>query len=336
MDTPENGWYRCRLERRRLKQLMRRTDADGLLRFGSFLALVAGAGWLALESVGAPWAVPAFLLYGTLFAFGESAAHELSHGTVFRRRWLNEAAYWIACFMSGREPIYGRYRHARHHTFTSLRGLDPEGAGGRPRSLGLTVLEMLLRIQHNRVHGGAMLRHCFGIIDDVDRNVACIPESEHAAMCRNARIMAAAQALVVVWSVAFQTWLPVLLLLLPRCYGTWLHDLCSRTQHDGLASDVKDHRLTTRTILLGPVLRFLYWNMNYHIEHHMHPTVPFHALPALREAIRDELPPPSRGLRGAWREILPALIRQRKDPGYHLVPKLPEPPAASPAAGAPS
>ena len=334
MDAARDGWYQCRIDRRDLKRLMRRTDADGILRFGAFLALVAGAGWIAVQSVGAAWAVPAFLLYGTLFAFGESAAHELSHGTVFRRRRLNEAAYWIACFMSGREPIYGRYRHARHHTWTSIRGLDPEGAAGRPRGLAPTALEMVLRIRHNRVHGGAMLRHCFGIIDDTDRNVACIPESEHAAMCRNARIMVAAQALVVVWSAAVESWLPVLLLL-PRCYGTWLHDLCSRTQHDGLASDVKDHRLTTRTILLGPVLRFLYWNMNYHIEHHMHPTVPFHALPALREAIRDELPPPSRGLWAAWREILPALLRQRKDPGYHLVPELPEAPGATPA-GAPS
>ena len=91
MDAPATDWYQCRIERRRLKQLMRRTDADGLLRFGGFLALVAAAGGLALQSVGTAWAVPAFLLYGTLFAFGESAAHELSHGTVFRRRWLNEA-----------------------------------------------------------------------------------------------------------------------------------------------------------------------------------------------------------------------------------------------------
>ena len=51
-------------------------------------------------------------------------------------------------------------------------------------------------------------------------------------------------------------------------YGAWLHELCALTQHAGLAENVLDHRLSTRTVILGPVLRFLYWNMNYHIEHH--------------------------------------------------------------------
>jgi hypothetical protein len=36
------------------------------------------------------------------------------------------------------------------------------------------------------------------------------------------------------------------------------------------------------------------------------------------------MPPPSRGLVGTWGEILPALMRQRKDPDYHLMPVLPE------------
>ena len=48
-------------------------------------------------------------------------------------------------------------------------------------------------------------------------------------------------------------------------YGAWLHELCALTQHAGLAENVLDHRLSTRTVILGPVLRFLYWNMNYHI-----------------------------------------------------------------------
>ncbi len=77
-------------------------------------------------------------------------------------------------------------------------------------------------------------------------------------------------------------------------------------------------------MLLGPVLRFLYWNMNYHIEHHLYPNVPFHALPKLREKIKDQLPPPSKGLMATWGEILPTLIKQRKDPDYHLTPVLPK------------
>ena len=36
---------------------------------------------------------------------------------------------------------------------------------------------------------------------------------------------------------------------------------------------------TRRTVLMNPVSRFIYWNMNYHVEHHMFPMVPYHALP---------------------------------------------------------
>ena len=63
-------------------------------------------------------------------------------------------------------------------------------------------------------------------------------------------------------------------------YGAWLHVLTGLTQHAGLAEDVLDHRLNSRTVYMNPVFRFIYWNMNYHVEHHMFPMVPYHALPA--------------------------------------------------------
>ena len=41
---------------------------------------------------------------------------------------------------------------------------------------------------------------------------------------------------------------------------------------------------------MNPVLRFLYWNMNFHVEHHMFPMVPYHALPKLHVEMQGELP----------------------------------------------
>ena len=150
-----------------------------------------------------------------------------------------------------------------------------------------------------------------------------VPRSHYQRMCWNSRALLIAYAAIFIWALLAQSGLPILLLFLPRVYGTWLHDLCSRTQHTGLAVDVPDHRLTTRTVLLGPVLRFLYWNMNYHIEHHLYPNVPFHALPKLHAEIKDQLPQPSQGLYGAWCEIWPVLLRQRYEPNYHFKPVLP-------------
>jgi fatty acid desaturase len=123
--------------------------------------------------------------------------------------------------------------------------------------------------------------------------------------------------------------LPLLLFVLPRFYGGWLHQLLGLTQHAGLAENVDDHRLNTRTVLINPVFRYLYMNMNYHLEHHMYPMVPFHRLPELHARIRDELPPAYPSLLAAYREIVPALLRQARDPDYYVVRELPAAPGAA-------
>jgi fatty acid desaturase len=94
-------------------------------------------------------------------------------------------------------------------------------------------------------------------------------------------------------------------------------------QHAGLAENVLDHRRNCRTVYMNPVFRFLYWNMNYHLEHHLFPMVPFHALRRLHEATRAHLPPPYKGSWAAYREILPALWRQRSDADWFVERPLP-------------
>jgi fatty acid desaturase len=45
-------------------------------------------------------------------------------------------------------------------------------------------------------------------------------------------------------------------------------------------------RATRRTYTNGAV-RFLIWQMSYHVEHHAFPSVPFHALPVVNALSRD-------------------------------------------------
>jgi fatty acid desaturase len=68
--------------------------------------------------------------------------------------------------------------------------------------------------------------------------------------------------------------------------------------------------------------------MNYHIEHHMFPMVPYHALPRLHALIKDDLPPPNPSMAHAYDELLRALWRQRHDPGCTIHRTLP--PTAKP------
>ena len=45
-----------------------------------------------------------------------------------------------------------------------------------------------------------------------------------------------------------------MLIGLPRIYGCWHMILCGFLQHGGLAENVLDHRLNSRTVLMNPVI----------------------------------------------------------------------------------
>ncbi|NBR11754.1 MAG: fatty acid desaturase, partial [Alphaproteobacteria bacterium] len=95
-------------------------------------------------------------------------------------------------------------------------------------------------------------------------------------------------------------------------------------QHIGLAEDVLDHRQNCRTVLMNPISRFIYLNMNYHVEHHMFPMVPYYRLPELHEEMKNDCPKPYSGFLEAYREIIPTVIRQLRDPTYFAKRVLPE------------
>jgi fatty acid desaturase len=95
--------------------------------------------------------------------------------------------------------------------------------------------------------------------------------------------------------------------------------------------NVYDHRQNSRSMTNSWLSRMLYWNMNYHIEHHLYPSVPFHALPALNAAIRDQLPEPSPGLLAAHAEILRTIAAQRRDPAAYAYHPLPGAPSGPPS-----
>jgi fatty acid desaturase len=100
------------------------------------------------------------------------------------------------------------------------------------------------------------------------------------------------------------------------------------TQHAGMGENVLDHRLNTRTVRMCAVNRFLYWNMGYHVEHHMFPMVPYHRLAELHEEVRHDCPPAYPSLWAAYREIIPAVLRQLRDQEYYVRRELP--PGAAP------
>ena len=121
----------------------------------------------------------------------------------------------------------------------------------------------------------------------------------------------------------FGAWQLPLVFTFAPFYGGWLFFLCNNTQHVGLVDHTTDFRFNTRTIILGPIVRFLYWHMNYHIEHHMYAAVPCYRLGRLHRAVVHDLPPSTVGLVDTWRQIIAIMRKQKVDDTYQFQPQLP-------------
>ena len=323
----EATWYRSPIPRETMRELLVRRDGpavrDTLLWF--FLLAVSGYGGYQLW--GGAWAILPFAAYGVLYASSsDSRWHESSHGTAFKTDWMNDVLYEIASFMVLRESVPWRWSHTRHHSDTSIVGLDPEIAVPRPTNFW-NVFLTFFNVLSLRNYVRNVLLHCIGRVTAAERTY--IPEAEFGKVFLRARIYVLIYASVIGTALYTQSWLPLMFIGLPSFYGAWLMPVYGFTQHAGLAENVLDHRLNCRTVEMNGLNRYLYWNMNFHIEHHMFPLVPFHALPRLHELMRADCPPPYKGLFDAYREIIPALLRQAKDPTYFVERPLPQPATAT-------
>ena len=314
-------WYHSDVPRMVMKDLMQRRDGPALRDTAIWigLLLVTGVGGVLLW--GSWWAVPVFAVYGVLYGSAcDSRWHECGHGTAFRTPWMNDVVYHIGSFMVMRNPVSWRWSHARHHTDTIIVGRDPEIAHFRPPQLMLAALHFI-GIPDIYLHFRVLARNAAGIITPDE--AVYIPAAERTKAIFWARVHMAIYAGAVLAATGTGSILPLMLIGGPRIYGTWHMVMTGLLQHGGLAEDVLDHRLNSRTVLMNPVSRWIYWNMNYHVEHHMFPMVPYHALPRLHALIKVDLPAPDPSIAAAYARMIRALWRQRTDPGYTIVPQLP-------------
>ncbi len=321
----EADWYQCPVPRETMRKLLERRDGPAIRNTLLWFALIFGTAYATCLLWGSWWAIVPYIVYSVLYAStSDSRWHESGHGTAFKTDWMNNALYEIASFMVMRESTVWRWSHTRHHSDTIIVGRDPEIAVPRPPDVKAIVMKFFNMVAYPK-YFKAILVHSLGRITPEEKTY--IPETEFPKIHRNARIYVALYAVVIGRSIYSRSLLPLMLVGFANLFGNWLGVVYGMTQHAGMAENVLDHRLNCRTVYMSPINRFLYWNMNYHVEHHMYPLVPFHALPQLHDAVKDDCPAPYPSLFAAWREIVPALLRQIEDPAYFVKRQLPTPKA---------
>lgn len=309
-------WYTSPIPRDELRQLMQRRDGPAIRDTLLWFVLLGTSGYLAHQSWGTWWMIPAFFVYGTLYgSVSDSRWHECGHRTAFKTTWMNDAVYYLASFMVWREAVSWRWSHVRHHSDTIIVGRDPEIALPRPMKVR-SPLKDFLGLTSNPPETKKILLNIMGrfTADELEY----LPESEKPKVIITARVYGVIWLAVVGWCVAIRSIEPLMFVILPSFYGKWLLVTYGVTQHGGLAEDTLDHRLNSRSVRMNRLHRYLYWNMNFHMEHHMFPTVPFHALPGLHQSIKGDLPPVYPGFRSAYREIWSVYQQQKSDPQFFV------------------
>jgi fatty acid desaturase len=111
---------------------------------------------------------------------------------------------------------------------------------------------------------------------------------------------------------------PLLYYVLPQLLGQVFLRFYLLTEHTDCELG-PNGLLNTRTTLTNRAIRWLMWNMSFHAEHHLYPSIPFHRLPTAHQAVREKLgvvqPGYARWHAGYFRRIL----------GRHVAAELPSP-----------
>ena len=317
----DDTWYKPSVDKKIIKELSKRSNWAGIKHFSIYFTSLFIFGFLAVKYWGTFWCIPFFIIYGTIWAYSISNWHETLHRTAFKSRFLNDFFYQISAFMGHFESNRWRWSHTFHHTNTlqTQEAYDYEIQLTRPTDLIYLFVQFIpfgqLLYPHKTLQA-EVIKHAFGNLTEVVKLNA--PDDQKKMIIRNSRIYVIIWISIIIFSIYIGSWLPILLFVLPNYYGAPLNQIVNLTQHLGLPFDVKDHRLCTHNVKINPIFSFLYYRMEYHLEHHMFPMIPSHNLPELHNIIKAQLPKPYPSLYAFYKTVLPTVIKQAYDPNYYL------------------
>lgn len=286
-------------ERQRLLRLAERSDRQGLAQLALHVGALSASAAAVLAAGDTPWLLPALLLHGILLVFLFAPLHESVHRTAFRSRWLNDLVAWACGAVLILPPAYFRAFHFTHHRHTQDPARDPELSTPKPASWA-SYLWHVSGLPYWRERIVTTLRHARGRVAE-----PFIAPSARPTIVREARLLLGLYALLALGSLLAGSGLLLWLWLVPallgqpflRAYLLAEHTLCP------LVPDMLRNSRTTRTSAL---LRRLAWNMPYHAEHHAHPALPFHALPAAHELLEGQIAVQADGYVAVQRSIVGA------------------------------
>jgi fatty acid desaturase len=266
-----------------LRDLQVRSDLHGAGRLAFHTAGLLAAGWWVAVATG--WLMlPAVFILSLVQVALFAPAHETMHQTAFASRRANAVVGWLTSAPSLLNAQFYTAFHLAHHRHTQIPGLDPELFSPPPETFGGYV---------TRILGWPFWSLRLLVVFDSWRGdlsrYPYVTAAAAPAIIRSVRAMslmmvggAIGSALLFGWTTPFLFWIGPQLLGQPPLRAYLL------AEHTGCTHD-RDGLTNTRTTVTNGLVRLLMWNMPFHAEHHMYPSIPFHRLPDAHAAIRSRL-----------------------------------------------
>ncbi len=289
------------LNAKEMLQLSERSNHQGILQLVVHLLAIVGGAMFVWASYGTWWVILAWLVYGIFLAFVFAPLHECIHGTAFRSRFLNNVCASFAGFLLFLPANYFRLFHFAHHRYTNDPNLDPELKTSKPD----TIWKYLWAMTGIGSYWWPQLRtialHSCGKV-----NESFIPKSRIPKIVRESRFHAIAYISIAIVSILTQNTWVLIFWIIPALMGMVGLRLFLLAEHTGCEISSNMFR-NTRTTLTNLVLNRLAWNMPYHSEHHLFPSVPFHRLPALHVHVKHRIQTISPGYSKFHKEFVQSL-----------------------------
>jgi fatty acid desaturase len=200
--------------------------------------------------------------------------HEGTHELISRNHMVNELASWLCFALFGMSAVAHRDFHTDHHRCPHTER-DPE----------YRLFDRVVR----GVPGWAYLiipaaaplgvnSYPFRMKDHARDRVRATLELMGALVLHG----------LILWATGLRNYL--LFVAAPAASGLYLVTVCrSICEHHHVASG--DDWTNARSVVTNPLTEFAWSNVNYHLEHHLYPQVPFHKLPALRRLLAQDFEP---------------------------------------------
>jgi len=238
-----------------------------------FLALWLSSASMALSTESLVVKVVAYLISGLALSTLAVLAHESVHNLFTHNPKIDRWIGFLCSIPILLSPTGYRLRHPLHHKNVRNQG-DPDDIENISRNSNLlTTLHLVMLF--------------FGVylflVDVPMKSYRQAPSSVRFRIL--VEILAILSVHALAWAI-FPTRVMIGGWLIPLLVAVQIANIRGMAEH-GLTSSGNEF-IDTRTVRCNPVLSFLMCHVNYHLEHHLFPGVPWYNLPKLHCVLKEE------------------------------------------------